>query len=120
MTDQRLPPHCRLRRSIDFRRVYDRKRSASNGRIVVYGRENELPYTRLGLSVSARVGPAVVRNRWKRLIREAFRLRRGELPVGLDLVVIPRQGVKPELLSLEESLIKLSRQVAARLANDRR
>ena len=47
---------------------------------------------RLGLSVSAKVGGAVRRNRLKRLIRETFRLRRAELEEGLELVVYPRPG----------------------------
>ena len=38
-----------------------------------------------------------MRNRWKRLLREAFRLCREELPGGIDLVVIPRGGDDPEL-----------------------
>jgi len=45
--------------------------------------------TRLGLAVSRRLGGAVVRNRIKRVLREAFRLDRGSFPPGLDLVVIP-------------------------------
>jgi ribonuclease P protein component len=52
---------------------------------------------RLGLSVSRKVGNAVVRNRWKRLIREAFRLHilTDETIKGLDLVVIPQKGIPP-------------------------
>ena len=63
--------------------------------LVVQGCANGLPHTRLGLSVSRRVGNAVLRNRWKRIIREAFRTQRDELPVGLDLVVRPRRGATP-------------------------
>jgi ribonuclease P protein component len=71
-----------------------------------------LPHPRLGISASRRLGGAVVRNRWKRLLREAFRLSRSQLPAGIDLVVIPRQDVEPTLASLLESLPRL----AARLA----
>ena len=45
--------------------------------------------TRLGLAVSRRAGNAVVRNRIKRVLREAFRLDREDLPPGLDVIVIP-------------------------------
>ena len=47
---------------------------------------------RLGVTVSRRVGNAVVRNRIKRAVREWFRHRRGELAAGVDLVVIARQS----------------------------
>ncbi len=114
----RLPPECRLRRPADFDRTYKRRRSASDGRLVVYGCENGLAFCRIGLSVSSRLGGAVVRNRWKRLLREAFRLHRSELPVGIDLVVVPRVGSEPELLWLEESLAGLAGKVAKRLAKD--
>jgi ribonuclease P protein component len=116
--NHRFPPECRLRRPADFDRTYKRRRSASDGRIVLYGCENGLDYCRIGLSVSSRLGGAVVRNRWKRLLREAFRLRRDEFPKAIDLVVVPRVGSEPELAWLEESLLRLAGKVAQRIAKD--
>jgi len=104
-----------LRRPSEYRRVYERKRSAADGRLLVYARENGLPYLRLGLSVSRKVGKATVRNRFRRLYREAFRLTRGEMPVGLDLVLIPRSTEEPALEDLKISLPRLVHQIARRL-----
>ena len=116
MTAERFLPQYRLRRTVDFERVYRRRRSASDDRLIVFVCKNELAYTRVGLSVSKKVGGAVRRNRWKRLLREAFRLNRLRLPAGVDLVVVPRQGIVPELVPLEESLVRLAGRAASKLA----
>jgi ribonuclease P protein component len=115
MISERFLPAFRLRASVDFQRVYDRRCSASDRLILIYVGENGLPHPRLGLSVSRKVGPAVVRNRWKRLLREAFRLSRVELPEGLDIVVIPRADAEPALDSLKASLVRLARRAADKL-----
>lgn len=83
--------------------------------IVVFGHPNGLPHPRLGLSVSRKVGGAVDRNRWKRLLREAFRLTRPQLPAGIDLIVIPQAGTEPTLAALMESLVRLASRVKRKL-----
>jgi ribonuclease P protein component len=108
-------PHEHLRRPLDFRRVYDRRRSASDRWLIVYACENGLPHRRFGMSVSRKVGSAVVRNRLRRLYREAFRLTRDTLPPGLDIVVIPRGSDEPTLEELKQSLPRLLGQIARRL-----
>jgi ribonuclease P protein component len=105
----------RIRSSRDFQRAYRRRCSAGDDQLVVYGSLNGLPHPRLGLSVSRKVGNAVVRNRWRRLLREAFRLSRGGLPTGVDLVVIPRPLVEPQLAALVASLPRLAGRVARKL-----
>jgi ribonuclease P protein component len=112
---QRFQKHEHIRRSRDFRKVYDRRRSASDSRLLIYGCENELPHSRLGLSVSRKVGNAVVRNRIRRLYREAFRLTRSEIPKGLDLVLIPRGSEIPSLEQLCQSLPNLAKMIHKRL-----
>jgi ribonuclease P protein component len=113
-------PHEHLRRPTDFRRVYERRRSVSDGWLIVYACENGLPHVRLGLSVSRKMGQATHRNRLRRLYREAFRLTRSEMPVGLDLVLIPRGPQEPPLEELKRSLPRLVNQVARRMAREAR
>jgi len=114
----RFRPHEHLRRPSDFRRVYKGRRSASDEWLLVYGRENGLAYSRLGLSVSRKVGGAVQRNRLRRLYREAFRLTRSDLPAGLDLILIPRSSREPPLADLQRSLPRLAGQIARQLARE--
>ncbi len=115
MVDQRLPPACRIRRMADFERAYRRRCTAADGLLLIFGCPNELPHPRLGLSVSRKVGGAVKRNRWKRLVREAFRLGRSLLPAGIDLVVIPRGAAEPELTAVRESLLRLAERLERKL-----
>ncbi len=114
----RFRKHEHLRRAADFRRVYERRRSVSDGWLIVYACENSLPYVRLGLSVSRKMGGAVQRNRLRRLYREAFRLTRHEMPVGLDLILIPRRSEPPSLAEIKESLPRLVRQAARKLERE--
>lgn len=117
LTPQSFPKELRLRTTAEFRRVYDQKRSASDGFVVVYIADNGLSVTRLGCSVSKKVGNSPIRNMWKRLFRETFRLTRVELPTGLDVILIPRsQEGKPTLEQLQASLRKLVPQAQRRPA----
>ena len=87
----------RLLRPAEFSRVYDTRQSASAGPLVLYAavhRANPAG-VRVGLSVSRRIGVAVVRNRWKRRLREAFRQVRAALPAGNDFVIVVRSGEPP-------------------------
>jgi len=115
--NQRLSAWRRLRHQRDFDRVYAARCRASDGRLLVFADVGlESRGTRFGLSVSKKHGNAVCRGRLKRLLREAFRLQQAELPDGLDLVLIPRQGDLPTLEEFKASLLKLAGQLAKKLA----
>jgi len=105
----------RLRGTADFARVYDARQRVGDEFLLVYAAANQLGRTRVGLSVSRKHGSAVRRAKLKRLLREAFRLSRHELPAGLDLVLIPRQGAKAGLVEFQQSLVRSARRLAKRL-----
>ncbi|MGB6043622.1 MAG: ribonuclease P protein component [Pirellulales bacterium] len=115
MSDQRFSRQAHIRTSADFRRVFDRRRSASDDMLLIYGCENDFPHARLGLSVSRKAGNAVRRNRWKRLIREAYRLNADRIPRGVDWVVIPRRDAQPELDRIAKSIVQLTERIGRKL-----
>lgn len=108
----------RIRSDADFQAAYNRRRSAADTTLIVYACENHLTHSRLGRSVSKKVGNAVTRNQWRRLIREGFRLSRADLPSGYDFVVIPRSKAIPTLQEVRKSLVKLARQATRKITNE--
>ncbi|MAV36510.1 MAG: ribonuclease P protein component [Planctomycetaceae bacterium] len=112
--DERFPCRLRMTKQKDFARVHRENVFAADPTLVVRGSTNHRNYPRLGLSVSRKVGHAPLRNRWKRLIREAFRKIRRELPGGYDFVVRPRRGAEPSLPAIAASLPNLTRRIAVK------
>jgi len=115
---ERFPRDLRLRTAGDFARAYERKAHAADDVLVLNAVRNGRSYSRLGLAVSRAVGGAVVRNRWKRLIRDAFRRSQDRIPAGLDLIARPRRGATPDHAAITASLVRLTSQLARRLARD--
>ena len=74
----------------EFRRLYQKGKSAVTPFMVVYCRPNRLGHNRLGITTSVKLGKAVVRNRCRRRIREVYRLARPGMKQGYDLVIVAR------------------------------
>ncbi len=95
-----------------FRRLYARGRSQADRYLAVYCRKNRQPGNRLGLTVSAKLGCAVARNRVRRRLREAYRLQEDRLRLGYDLVIVARsRAMDASYQTLEQSLTGLLRQM---------
>jgi ribonuclease P protein component len=115
MHPARFRPHERISDPAVFRRAFERKRSVSDASMIIYGVENGLECCRLGISASKRrIRKASNRNRVKRVLREAFRLSKTELPPGVDLIIVPR-GPALTFAQARTSLPILARSVARRL-----
>ncbi|QDT15535.1 ribonuclease P protein component [Alienimonas californiensis] len=125
--DERFPKHVRLRTTPQFSRVYDAKCRAGDGVLLVFGapRPEDDPerlyqgraISRVGLSVSKKNGNSVARHRVKRLLREAFRTSKADLPAGWDFVLIPRPKTGADLPRLRRSLVKLARRLPGQWAS---
>jgi ribonuclease P protein component len=103
-----FPKSRRLRSRDEFRRVKKYGKRIT-GRMVIFDVLSEkFPYRRLGVTVSKRFGNAVARNRFKRLVREAFRIHQYLLPPGLIVHVTPRPHVPmPTFQEILEEFILL-------------
>ncbi len=96
-----------LRKNYEFRRVYSRGKSAAAPCLVVYARRNGSCGNRLGLTVSTKLGCAVVRNRVRRRLREIYRLNEPRLRRGYDIVVVARhRAAQAEYSRLEREMLR--------------
>ena len=112
--DQRLRRSERLTRRSDYQRVYARRCSVSDQWFKVYGVPNDMDRSRVGLSVSRRVGNAVKRQRVRRRIREAFRRHKAKLTRGWDVIVVARPGAVDPHCDVESSLPALLHRLNAK------
>ncbi len=98
-----------------FRRAYQKGRSAADGRLALYARRRGGGGNRLGLTVSTKLGCAVVRNRVRRRLREIYRLHEEELTGGVDLVVVARvKAAHSRYRQLERSFLTLADKLGLR------
>ena len=79
-----------LRKNHEFKRLYSKGKSAASQCAVVYCRRNGMPENRLGVTVSTKLGGAVVRNRIRRRLKEVYRLNEEKLAAGYDIVLVAR------------------------------
>jgi ribonuclease P protein component len=108
-----LSKELRLLRASEFERVFAARTWAGDAWLAVYGVPNDAGHPRLGITASRRIGNAVARNRWKRVLREAFRLSQISLP-ALDLVCVARSQAPPPLNQLAESLVAMTKRIETR------
>jgi ribonuclease P protein component len=87
-----FPKRVRILRSADFRRVYDQGSRYSGPLFAAfYTRRPDCLGPKIGFTLPRAVGKAVVRNRIKRRVREAIRLRLGQLSPQCEVVINPRR-----------------------------
>ena len=83
-----------IRKNREFQSIYKSGRSYANRLLVMYAAPSERKETRIGISVSKKVGNSVVRHRVTRLVRESFRLHKDEIEEGLNIIVVARAAAK--------------------------
>ena len=91
-----------------FRRLYHTSGQADSY-LVLYARKNRSEYNRVGVTVSKKLGHAVVRNRTRRRLREVYRLNESALKPGYDIVIVARsRAVEAPFSKLTASFLRLA------------
>ncbi|MDH4239539.1 MAG: ribonuclease P protein component [Phycisphaerae bacterium] len=104
-----FPKSKRLIRGRQFKDVLDRGLRTSDRVLTLYMAQNDCGHPRLGVSVGKFWGNAVMRNRLKRLLREAFRQSQDQFPAGFDYVLmISRNWGKSDKSGLKEAVKQLT------------
>ena len=101
-----------LKENHEVRRLYQKGASAVSGCMVVYCRKNKLGHNRLGITVSVKLGHAVVRNRARRRLREVYRLNSGALKQGYDIILVARsRTISAGWKELNDTFLRLCRKL---------
>ncbi len=114
--DQRFTKKERLLKRKEFQKVFDEGKVFSNDQTTVYALLNDDPVSRLGLVVGRKFGNSPKRNRFKRIFREAYRLNKNILSMGVDIIIIPRSGLTDlSLKAIEDKFKKILSQINGQL-----
>ncbi|MDR0951412.1 MAG: ribonuclease P protein component [Oscillospiraceae bacterium] len=97
-----------IKNNHEFRRLYSKGKSAASSCLVVYFRRTGRDANRIGITVSTKVGKAVVRNKVRRRLREIYRLNEEKLRRGLDIIIVARvKSAHVSYAQLEREYLKL-------------
>lgn len=83
----------RLRKNIEFKKIYKYGKNYWNRNFILYIRKNKLNETRVGFTISKKIGNAVTRNKIRRRMKEAYRLNFEKIKPGYDLIFIPKKHI---------------------------
>ena len=107
-----MDPAVTVKENYEFRRIYLKGKSAVSPQLVIYCQRNRRGHSRLGVSVSTKLGCAVVRNRVRRRIREIYRLNKAKMLPGYDLIVVARvRAVETDYQKLDRTYLRLLEQL---------
>jgi ribonuclease P protein component len=104
----RLRPQHRIRKAAEFQECRDKGRKVFSKNLICLFHTNAFSYPRVGLIVTRKTGSAIVRNRWKRIIRDFFRTNPSQFHNATDYVFVvksstkdqPPESIRNELTSL--------------------
>ena len=100
---------CALKLNHIFRRLYHTG-AVANSHLVLYARQNRLNINRVGITVSKKLGHAVVRNRIRRRLREVYRLNEAQFAPGWDIVLVARsRAIEAPFDKLTASCLSLAK-----------
>jgi len=109
----------RIRNSAEYRKLSENGKRWYGRHFIIVFKKNQQLNSRLGITVSKKVGKAVTRNRIKRIIREYYRLNRNLLPIRLDINVIARRssgaiGVTALIEQMEHGFLSIAADIEKR------
>ncbi|NLX62251.1 MAG: ribonuclease P protein component [Tissierellia bacterium] len=98
----------RLRSNQDFKKVYRNGKYYWNRNLVLYLSKNDLGHTRVGITVTKKIGKSVVRNKVKRRIREIIRKNFHNIKEEYDIILVPKKNVVDiDFKTLESAVIHI-------------
>ena len=95
----------RLRKNTEFRHVYDKGQSFANKYIVMFFIKNDFQYNRVGFATTKKLGNSVVRSKFKRRMKESYRLNSHKFKQGYDIIFLSRVNAKDITYKQTESAI---------------
>ena len=108
-----------LKKNYEFQRMYRKAKSAVSPCVVVYCRNNRLDHNRIGITVSTKLGKAVVRNRARRRLREVYRLNESRFRPGYDIVVVARsRAVTADFGALQSAYLGAAKRLGILVGKD--
>lgn len=101
-----------LKQNHEFRRLYNKGKSAVSPYFAIYCRKTGRPVSRLGITTGVKLGNAVKRNFVRRRIRELYRTNEDRFYTGFDIVIVARtRAIYGRYAELERSFLQQMRKL---------